>query len=152
MPDIDLQNKPLIEAFVEVRWQLAQDDTERLVDPLYKFLLGRLYDRLLEQFPEHEKLPTATVPDEMVPHVVQHRFRPGPNEWPVVQVGPGIFSVNQTQAYTWSEFTNLAQWAVGKLHEAYPKPDELRIQRLLLRYIDAISLEPKSTQFFNSEP
>lgn len=91
MPSKVLKNKPLVEAILEVKWALTSPTPGVQIDPHYKILLGRLYDKVCEQYPEHEQLPTATVPDEIVGHTVQHRFRYAPNDWPLIQVGPGIF-------------------------------------------------------------
>ncbi|MBP8986104.1 MAG: TIGR04255 family protein [Syntrophobacterales bacterium] len=71
----ELKNKPLVEAILEIRWKLQGLPSGPQVDPHYKLLLGRLFDRMLKDYPEHEQLPTANVPDELVGHVVQHRFR-----------------------------------------------------------------------------
>ena len=140
----DLKNKPLVEAVLEVRWRLAGQPPGPQSDPHYKLLLGRLYDRLQAEYPEHESLPTANIPDELVGHVVQHRFRVGPTEWPLVQLGPGIFAVNETGKYVWSEFRNRVVGAVGKLYEAHPKASELVIESLSLRYIDAVEFDYNS--------
>ncbi len=99
-------------------------------------------------YPEHEQLPAATMPDEFVGYVVQHRFRHGPNDWPLVQLGPGILSVNETTKYVWEDFRARAIAAVGALFDAHPKPSELRIDSLLLRYIDAKELDYSTEDVF----
>jgi uncharacterized protein (TIGR04255 family) len=133
----DLKDKPLIEAILEVRWKLQGNAPAPQTDPHYKLLLGRLFDRMLEGYPEHEQLPTASIPDELVGHVVQHRFRVAANSWPLVQVGPGVFTVNSTADYTWADFRPRALSAINKLYDAHPKIEDLQIANLILRYIDA---------------
>lgn len=79
----DLKNKPLVEAILEIKWRLvppvktagAPQVLVPATDPHYRLLLGRLFDRFEEEYPFHEQLPTATVPDELVAHVVQHHSR-----------------------------------------------------------------------------
>ena len=44
------------------------------------------------------------MPDEFTPHIVHHRFRVSPDGWPLLQVGPGVFTVNDTANYRWTEF------------------------------------------------
>ena len=132
-----LKNKPLVEALVEVRWALGSPAPNVNVDPYYKLLLGRLFDRVKTAYPEHEQLPSALMPDEFAGYIVQHRFRRTVNGWPLVQVGPGIFAVNETVAYVWDDFRDRAISAVKALYEAHPKPEDLKITSLLLRYIDA---------------
>lgn len=134
---MNLTNKPLVEALVELRWELDAPVPTMHVDPHYKILLGRLYDRVKADFPVHEQLPTATMPDELVGYMVQHRFRTAPSDWPLVQVGPGIFSVNDTTNYVCDEFRQRAVSAVNWLFEAHPDPKALKINSVLLRYIDA---------------
>jgi len=77
MPGKDLKNKPLVEAILEVKWELQRLAPGVEIDAHYKIFLGRLFDRVSSVYPEHEQLPTATIPDEIVGQVVQHRFRCG---------------------------------------------------------------------------
>lgn len=134
----ELKNKPLVEAILEVRWNLQGLPPGPQVDPHYKLLPGRLFDRMLNDYPEHEQLPTANVPDELVGHFVQHRFRVAANSWPLVQVGPGVFTVNSTADYKWPDFRPRVLSAIKTLYDAYPKVGELKITNLILRYIDAV--------------
>jgi uncharacterized protein (TIGR04255 family) len=143
-----LKNKPLIEAILEVRWGLQTPSPKLQADPHYKILLGRLYDRVQKDYPVHEQLPTAQFPDEMVPQIVQHRFRAGENEWPLVQLGPGIFTVNETAKYDWVDFRARAKAAVTKLFDAHPKVSDLKVENLILRYIDAIEFDYQSEDVF----
>lgn len=137
----ELKNKPLVEAILEIRWNLIQIPTGASIDPHYKLLLGRLYDRLHAEYPEHEQLPTAIVPDELVGHSVQHRFRAGVDAWPLVQLGPGIFTLNSTSDYKWEDFRPRVLSAIQKLYDAHPKVSDLRVNRLMLRYIDAVDFD-----------
>jgi uncharacterized protein (TIGR04255 family) len=132
-----LTNKPLVEALVEVRWALDTPAPGIYLDPHYKLLLGRFYDRLRADYPVHEQLPTATLPDELVGYQVQHRFRLAADAWPLVQLGPGILSLNDTASYVWNDFRQRAIIAMNWLFAAHPRPETLVINRLLLRYIDA---------------
>lgn len=137
----ELKNKPLVEAILEVRWQLQGTPPGPQIDPHYKLLLGRLFDRMLKDYPEHEQLPTANIPDELVGHVVQHRFRVAANSWPLVQVGPGIFTMNSTADYKWGDFRPRVLSAIEKLYDAHPKVGDLKITNLILRYIDAVEFD-----------
>ncbi len=145
-PSRTLPRKPLVEAILEAHWGLQagpQAGFER--DPHYKFLLGSLLRRVREKYPHHEELPTAAIPEEMTPRIVHHRFRAAPGGWPLIQVGPGVFTVNDTQGYTWESFQGRINEAVPMLIESYPEPDALRFQMLMLRYINALALDPSTT-------
>ena len=137
----ELKNKPLVEAILEVRWKLKEIPPNPKIDPHFILLLGRLYDRMLKEYPEYEQLQTAFIPDELIGHVVQHRFRVAANRWPLVQVGPGIFSVNSSADYTWSDFRPRVIAAVEKLYDAHPKVSDLMVSNLILRYIDAVDFD-----------
>jgi uncharacterized protein (TIGR04255 family) len=137
----NLKNKPLIEAILELKWRLMSPTPGVELDPHYKILIGRMYDRVSTQYPEHEQLPTATLPDEWTGHTVQHRFRSGPNDWPLLQIGPGILTLNNTEKYTWTDFRERSLSAIESLFHAYPKREELHIQSLLLRYIDGVDFD-----------
>ncbi|NQT18100.1 MAG: TIGR04255 family protein [Planctomycetes bacterium] len=137
----DLKNKPLVEAILEVKWALQVSADNVRIDPHYKLLVGSLYDRLCDEYPEHEPLPSATMPDEVMSQVVQHRFRSAQADWPLIQVGPGILTLNETQKYTWDDFRVRSIAILGKLFDAYAKPGELKIESLVLRYIDAVEFD-----------
>lgn len=137
----ELKNKPLVEAILEVKWKLQGSSPGPQTDPHYRLLLGRLFDRMFEDYPEHEQLPTANIPDEMVGHFVQHRFRVAANSWPLIQIGPGIFTINSTADYKWPDFRRRVVSAMEKLYDAHPKPGDLRVTNIILRYIDAVDHE-----------
>jgi hypothetical protein len=123
----ELRKKPLVEVILEVPWgpTLTLDSPPPDPDPNYSLLVGRLFDRVRQAYPFHEQLPTAQLPDQIVPGVAQHRFRPAPNDWPLVQLGPGLLTLNETAKYTWSDFRSRAMVAVEHLCAAHPAPPTL---------------------------
>jgi uncharacterized protein (TIGR04255 family) len=139
MANRNLKNKPLNEAIIEVRWGNSGPIPASL-DPNYKLLLGRFYERVLPEFPNHESLPTAALPDEMVANMVQHRFR-HKDGWPLVQLGPGLMTYNETAKYDWKKnFRDGAVKSVNRLIDAYPA-DKLPVTSLTLRYIDLVEFD-----------
>lgn len=144
-----LKNKPLVEAIFEMKWKLQEPNPGVTIDPHYKILIGRLYDRLAKEYSYHEQLPTASFPDEMLGHIVQHRFRKGKDLWPLIQIGPGILTVNDTENYIWTDFEKRCTQAVESLFEAYPESKiNLQIEGLLLRYINAVDFDYKRNDIF----
>jgi uncharacterized protein (TIGR04255 family) len=144
-----LKNKPLVEAIFELQWNLQEPVPNVKIDPHYKLLIGRLYDKLNDEYPFHEQLPTAAMPDEIVGHMVQHRFRRDKDKWPLIQIGPGIITVNDTEGYLWEDFEERILRAVNTLFEVYPESkDNLKVNRLLLRYIDAITFNFEKDDVF----
>lgn len=137
-----LKNKPLVEAILEVRWELeAGHAPEMKRDPYYKFLLGKLFESVKKEYPHHEELPAAVAPEEFTPYVVHHRFRAAPSGWPLLQVGPGVFTVNETEAYEWEKFERWINEAIPKLVAAHPQPEALKFNTLMLRFVNAISFD-----------
>lgn len=137
-----LKNKPLVEAIFELRWNLQEPAPSMRIDPHYKLLVGRLYDKLKDEYPFHEQLPAAAMPDEIAGYIVQHRFRKDKDKWPLVQIGPGITTVNDTEGYVWEDFEKRIIQIVNILFGVYPESkSNLTVNRLLLRYIDAIAFD-----------
>jgi len=144
----ELPNKPLVEAIFELRWAIQPlgPDPSSGRDPGSQILLGRFYDKVSGEFPQIVNLPAAQIPEEMVAHTVRHQFRPAPNQWPLLQLGPGILTVNETAGYNWESFRSLVSRSLAALFESYPtKVADLRPNRLLLRYINAIPFEGTPT-------
>ncbi|MFH1229902.1 MAG: TIGR04255 family protein [Planctomycetota bacterium] len=138
----DLNSKPLVEAIFEIRWKLQSPTGGINIDPHYKIVVGMLYNRLKEDYPEHKPLPSASVPDEIAGYVIQHQFRRIKEGWPVVQIGPGILTVNDTKSYHWDDFKTRCLKTVKILFEVYPDAfNSLKIEGLLLRYIDAYNFD-----------
>lgn len=144
-----LKNKPLVEAIFELRWALRELSPGMKVDPHYKILIGRIYDRVKDEYPFHEQLPTATMPDEIAGYVVQHRFRKSNDVWPLIQIGPGIITLNDTEEYVWEDFEKRISHILNILFEAYPDAESsLKISGLLLRYIDAVDFDYEENNIF----
>lgn len=144
----ELKNKPLLEAIFEVKWRLI-NQSGFLVDPHYELLIGRLQERVNKSFPYHETLPYASLPSLFSAFKVQHRLRKDKDEWPLIQIGPGIMSINETQNYSWATFKPLTISIIKNLFDAHPKRDELIIERVLLRYVDGYDFKYSKNNVFD---
>ncbi len=127
-----LPHKPLVEAIVEMRW-----GQEMQPDPTYPIVVGRLYERVKQEYPQIEDLPVAQVPVELTVHMVRHRFRTSKGGWPLVQIGPGVFTVNDTEGYHWDDFSKRVKDLLPKLYDAFSASETPRVRSVLLRYINA---------------
>jgi uncharacterized protein (TIGR04255 family) len=146
----DLNNKPLVEAILELKWVLQQgkQGTQFPFDTGYRLLLGRFFEKVKAEYPAHKALPTASVPDEMVAGMAQHRFQTKPDGWPLIQLGPGVLTVNETLGYTWEFFSKRCEKAVTHLLEAYPTDGGPKVDELTLWYINAVEFDyPKDDLF-----
>jgi len=150
-----LKNPPIVEAFVEIRWELKETTPLGKYDPHYQFLLGVFHNKIKSEYPHHEELPASKIPDDMSGHVVKHRFRTSEDDWPLVQIGPGIMTVNETKKYdTFDSFKPKAISAMNILFDSYPKREELNITTLRLRYINAHEFDfsaQKVQEFISNE-
>jgi len=145
-----LKNKPLVEAIFELRWELQEPASGMKIDPHYKILIGRIYDRVKDEYPFHEQLPTAAIPDEIAGYIVQHRFRKDKDKWPLIQIGPGIITLNDTGGYIWEDFEKRLYHILKVLFDAYPDAEtNLKINWALLRYIDAVDFNYEENNIFS---
>ena len=86
----------------------------------------------------------------MLNYVVQHRFRKSANGWPLVQVGPGIVTLNDTGAYVWDDFSARGKQLLQCLSEVYPDESwPLVVNNLQLRHIDAIPFDYKASNILD---
>ena len=142
--DIKLKSSPLIEAWLEIRWKLQLDPTTGLLrDPGFPFALGVFYSSVKDGFEYKKDLDASRAPEEMLPHVVRHQFRPGEERWPLLQLGPGVATVNFAEPYTWQAFLQRALYLRSKLLNAYGET-ALETEKLVLRYRNGVAFEPES--------
>jgi uncharacterized protein (TIGR04255 family) len=137
-----LPKAPLQEAIFEIRWELEVDPkTGQLIDPGFQLAQGKLQDIAKNKFPVfNRKLPHG-FPEQMFPHQVVNQYWAAKETWPVIQLGPGIFTVNDTDMkYDWHKtyfplIKECLTW-IFKVHE-----NPLKINTVILRYIDSVKLK-----------
>ncbi len=150
MERIILNNKPLIEAIFELHWKLPSEHPELPADPNYKLLVGSMHGHFKDEYPFFEQLPTAQIPDALAAYLVQYRFRAGEALWPIVQLGPGIITLNQTADYRWNEdFSPRIGRTIHAFFAAYPGTQRPVVQSLILRYIDAVAVDYENQTIFD---
>lgn len=145
---VRLSRPPLQEAILEFKWRLVKTGQETYVDPAYPLYAGSLFERIRKDFPFSERLPVAEVPDEITPHMVKQRFRRASGLWPVVQVGPGVASLNFAKEYSWDAFMSVATQLYPTLIEAYSlanNQESPAFESFVLRYVNAVSEEEVSS-------
>lgn len=141
--DILLKASPLVEAWLEVRWQLPPAQPQQLqFDPQYALAVGAFYQSIRGGFPVAETVE-KNAPQIDIPYVVRHRFRPMHGSWPVIQIGPGVLSVNYTSPYSWSAFRQTVSMVRPRLVAAYGE-SRLELASLVLRYRNAVPFEYSS--------
>ncbi|MBN1594231.1 MAG: TIGR04255 family protein [Candidatus Coatesbacteria bacterium] len=139
-----LSKAPLVEVIFELYWQLQQPQNGQ-PEMNYGILAGRLFEKLKVEYPFHEPLPAASMPTEMAGYLIQHRFRTGDNEWPLIQVGPGLVTLNQVKdGFERGTFHRGIEKLVATLLEIYTENRRPRFNRLMMRYIDAVDFDYQS--------
>jgi uncharacterized protein (TIGR04255 family) len=139
-----LKNPPLVEALLEIKWELNKAGPDAFEDPGYKLASGRLFDRVKKRFGYIQNLPITIVPEELTAYAVRNQFRTEANGWPLVQIGPGVATVNMAPPYTWKKFKDTIKFFVPILFDSYTgvvpgQPDyQLHLNSALLRYINGI--------------
>jgi len=135
------KNRPLVEAIFELRWELEEVQEEGFpkgkIDPNYSIFLGRLQEQVRDEYPDVERLSADNVPESMSPYVLRRRFRKRKGWWPLIQVGPGIVAVNETEEYNWDSFKCRISDLIDLVFKTYPEPDKFSANRLSLQYINA---------------
>ena len=98
-----LPKAPLQEVIFEVKWELSLDDqTQAFIDPGYQFGQGKFENAVAKDFPIYKSRLPADILVQMLGHKTVHQFWKGERNWPVLQLGPGILTVNATEKnYEW---------------------------------------------------
>lgn len=133
-----LPNAPLQEVIFEVKWDLSFDTASReMIDPGFNLALGKFHGLVNEDFPKHISKYPSDVPITFFNHKVIHQFWRGDNQWPVVQLGPGVLTVNDTDDnYEWdNNFYPLVKSTLRHLLNSY---GSMSFAEYSLRYIDVV--------------
>jgi uncharacterized protein (TIGR04255 family) len=103
---------------------------------------GRLYERLKKDFPIVEDLPSTAAHPEATPFVPRHRMRKEKEGYPLIQVGPGLVTVNHSRGYSWDAFSALIVRVIESIIELYPQGGRpLNFNRCELRYVNGIRFD-----------
>lgn len=148
-----LSNPFLLESIFEIRWELQGDQQSgRFRDPAYPMMYGRMYEHLKNDFPLIEDLPSVQAHPEVTPYTVRHRLRKERNSMPLVQIGPGILTINDGKDYSWNEFKALAIRLMELVDSLYPKSTMgLNFVKAELRYITGIPFTQEDPLAFLSD-
>jgi uncharacterized protein (TIGR04255 family) len=144
--DISLDVSPLGEAWLEVRWKLqAMKLPGQAQDPDFPFALGPFYKLVGSKYKYRKDLDASRAPLDIFPYVVRHQFWVAESVWPVLQLGPGVATVNFTKPYTWSTFRTEAQFLIEKLVDAYngalPPTESITLRYQNFEKFDFLSLD-----------
>ncbi len=138
-----LLHPPILEVIFELRWEIQADEqNSRMRDPSYPMMYGRMYERLKKDFPVVEDLPSVQAHPEAAPYVPRHRMRKERNGYPLIQVGPGIVTINDAKGYSWTKFQALILRVVESIIDLYPSNElPLNFIKSEMRYVNGIRFD-----------
>lgn len=140
MPDFVYEKAPLVEVIVEIHWALKPlgSAPNAAIDPYYDLFRESFLENCKAKLPVVERLVPAEIPAEFVSDQPHLRLRPKKAGWPLVQIGPGVMTVNIVPPYAgWAEFKKFIVWAFDLLYASYPMAEKtLQPVKAHLRYID----------------
>jgi uncharacterized protein (TIGR04255 family) len=135
------ENAPVVEVVAEVLWQLKPIlGSDLYYDPFFDDMAEEFEKAITKNGYSHkEQLIPSEVPKELVSYKPYFRFRKDKNQWPLYQIGPGIFTANITPPYSgWEEFSSIIAEGVKNLYETYPiSKKHLKPKTLKLMYLNA---------------
>lgn len=108
-----------------------------------EYLHGDLYPLLKTEYPFREAV-NAALPPQISIHAPKNRFRTAAQEYPLIQIGPGILTVNTVDAsYFWDDFEKRVLDVIEKLKTVYTFKPNHNVT-LVLPYIDFIKFDFRS--------
>ena len=143
-----LKKAPLQEVILEVRWgSTAAVSAGGGGDSGYLLALGKFHGTVADKFPIVVKKFPIDVPWQIIGNQVHYQFWTNKNTWPVLQLGPGILTVNDTEKnYEWRQtFFPMVSEAIETLCKAYSV--NMSFSSFSLRYIDVV--KTKDYEFNN---
>ena len=129
---------PLKEVMLELHWELDFIESESIyVDKGFERALLTFAKKCGEEFGDIVLLKPDVIPYIASNFQVTHRFHKGENDHPVFQIGPGVFTINDSNKnYSWIDFFELCKRGISFLNSSFDK--ELIISDIHLRYLDRV--------------
>lgn len=137
MSEVRLSNAPLKEVIFELHWGLDFIPEQNVFidigfdEALFAFQnnCDYKYVRALHKSGERNII-----------NAVSHRFYKEKNRYPIYQMGPGVFTVNDNNKnYSWTDFKTKIIDGIQCLRKSYDK--EIFPERVELRYIDVVETD-----------
>lgn len=139
------RNPALVELIIELQWELSPTlmPPGSGVDPFFDVVRADITPRLAQVgYANSQDLAPSGIPREILAWKPIVRFAPAPDQWPKVQLGPGIFSVHIAgQQYTgWPDFEPSVGAALDALLASFPSYQKLlKLKQIQVRYINAFT-------------
>ncbi len=131
---------PLQEVIFELRWKLNFDLTaQSQVDQQFQFAFANFSALSAGKLKYKIMVKPQAVPDAFFINRPIYQFWIEKEQYPVYQLGPGVFTVNETEKnYEWKDFRRSILEGVQWLMQSYSEKLDFSVAEL--RYIDAIEV------------
>jgi uncharacterized protein (TIGR04255 family) len=151
MANKKLKTAPLREAIFELFWDSPVDSSGLKLDKELELSLGKFQLNVASRFPVYKRTlpPEASIRVYGVP---LHQFWSGEVIWPVIQLGPGILTINETEKnYDWEEtYRPNILFMIDAFKKSYNVLPTFN--RASLKYIDSVDIpDTKNLQNFINE-
>ena len=147
-----LPNAPLAEVVFEIRWALQGEDNlppPLKMDPGFPAVMVRFTDgaRALGFLAFRDMQPISQTAGG---GVFRRHYLKEDQPFPILQIGPGVFAVNQSSEYEWNHFRDLALNGFQLLMHSYPRLKSFIFTpiHVELRYVDVFDQELVGTVDF----
>jgi uncharacterized protein (TIGR04255 family) len=139
--NLKLPRAPLQEVVLDIKMNLDFDkNTNAFYDNEFESAAFQFSKLCSLDFNYTEIIKPSLIPTNTFLFRPTHRFRKIKDGYPLYQLGPGIFTVNQIGSeYTWIDFLELIIEGIDNLRKSYSK--ELTIQAIELRYVDVVAID-----------
>lgn len=146
-----LAQAPLQEVIFELRWELQVDEkTNNMMDKGFDLAVGAFRSIIKDHFPDVLRKAPTDIPIQLLQYQPVFQFWSQNKSWPVIQLGPGILTVNETDDnYDWDKkYFPLIKDSVDWLKKAYDF--DIHFTLASLKYIDTIRIEDYEFDDWNS--
>lgn len=136
-----LPKAPLQEVILEVKWEMQMDPSSGfLTDPGFQLALGKFHQSIQNDFPLNTQKFNNDIPIHILGQQTLYQFWRAKDTWPVIQIGPGISTINEVEkSYKWEKsFYPLIENTLEKLDQAYQ--GNMLYNSFALRYINAVKV------------
>jgi hypothetical protein len=127
--------------FLEEKWGLdVKEVTNQTYDKGFDIAVGKFSGIVQEKFPVVRRKLPEEIPNNFLNYKTIYQCKSGEQTRPILQLGPGFFTVNDTDKnYNWNKTCfPLIQQSINWLEKAYTK--NLNYRFASLKYIDTIKV------------
>jgi uncharacterized protein (TIGR04255 family) len=147
---VDFSCSSLVEAWLVIRWKLdvISENPPIKRDDLFPIALGRFDHLVREEYKFRKELSANQAPLEITPHAVRYQFRKQQEQWPLLQIGPGVATLNFKSPCSWEDFKKEAEFLRKAIVSAYEEKT-LQIDLISLTYRNGVPFNFSSEDLSN---